>query len=216
MSNDLQDGLKDTVLEATPTATPLADPPVSPGARIGVGAAALVAGVALLLLSALAGFGNFVVVQGLVTPGDAAGTAADISASAGLFRLGVAALYLAAVLDVVVAWALMRVFSGVHEDLSRFAAWLRLAYAGVFLVALAQLAGIPGLLDTSGYAAVTTAEQSQGQALLKVDSFEDIWFAGLVLFGLHLAVVGYLAYRSGFVPRVVGVLRASSRASSRK
>lgn len=30
--------------------------------------------------------------------------------------------------------------------------------------------------------------------------------AGLLLFGVHLMGLGYLAYRSGYVPRVIGVL----------
>jgi hypothetical protein len=171
-----------------------------------VRAAAVIAGAALTAMAGLAGFGNLVVVQGLVTPGDAAATARDIMASEGLFRVGVASLYAAALLDVVVAWALLRVFSPVNADLSRLDAWLRLAYAAVFVVALSQLAGIPGLLIESGSASVFTTEQIHAQALAKVDAFNDIWFAGLILFGAHLAVAGYLAYRSGFVPRLIGVL----------
>ena len=166
--------------------------------------AGFVAGLSLLAMSVLAGFGNFVAVEGLVTPGDAGQTAADILAADGTFRVGVLALYLVVVLDVVVAWALMRVFDPVSRSLSRLAAWFRLAYSAVFLVAISQLAGIPGLLagGSSGF----SAEQVQAQALLKVDAFNDIWFAGLVLFGAHLVLIGYLAYRSGYMPRILGVL----------
>ena len=46
--------------------------------------ASLTAGVALLLMSVVAIFGNVMVVDGLVTDGDAAQTAADITASAGI------------------------------------------------------------------------------------------------------------------------------------
>ena len=144
--------------------------------------------------------------EGLVTPGDAAKTAGDIMASEGVFRFGVASLYLVVVLDVVVAWALLRVFSPVSRDISRLAAWLRLAYSGVFMVAVSQPAGIPDLLKSEGYSAVFTAEQLQAQALLKIDAFNDIWMAGLILFGVHLLIIGYLAYKSGYVPRVLGVL----------
>jgi hypothetical protein len=168
--------------------------------------AALLAGGAILLVAALAGFGNLVVVQGLVTPGDAAKTSREILASEGMFRLGVASLYLAALLDIVVAWALLRVFSAVNAELATLNAWLRLAYAAVFMVALSQLAGIPGLLtDADGTDAFTNG-QLQAQALARVDTFQDIWFAGLILFGAHLVVTGYLAHRSGFVPRLIGVL----------
>lgn len=167
---------------------------------------ALVAGSAIMLVAVLAGFGNLVVLQGLVTPGDARATAHDITASEGLFRLGVASLYLAALLDIVVAWALVTVFRPVHAELSRLSAWLRLAYAVVFIVALSQLAGIPALLNRSDGTSAFSASQLQAQALAKVDAFHNIWSAGLILFGAHLVGIGVLAYRSGFIPRLIGGL----------
>ncbi len=193
----------------TPLATPAAhldhlDHLVEPGAR----RAGLVAGTGILLISLLAGFGNVVVLTGLVTEGDAARTATDILASAGTFRLGVAALYLVVVLDVVVAWALARHLSPVNAGLARLAGWFRLAYAGVFLVALAQLAGVPRLLGGDGYGDAFTPAQLQGQALMRVEAFHDLFFAGLVLFGVHLVLVGHLVWRSGTMPRLLGVLVA--------
>ena len=166
--------------------------------------AALVAGLSLVAMAALAGFGNFVAVEGLVTPGDPASTADDILAAEGMFRLGVLALYLVVVLDVVIAWALMRVFDPVSRSLSRLAAWLRLAYSAVFMVAISQLAGIPDLLG--GSPSAFTPEQVAVQALQKVDGYHDIWFAGLILFAAHLVMVGYLAYKSGYVPTLLGIL----------
>lgn len=85
--------------------------------------------------------------SGVGEPGDTAATADDILDAATLFGLGVAALYLAALLDVVVAWSLFPV-SPVNAELSRLDPWLRLAYAALFLVALSHLAGIPSLLET--------------------------------------------------------------------
>jgi hypothetical protein len=190
---------------ASPRSAPL---PVArtPEETRAVRSAGLVAGATIVLVAAFAGFGNLVVVQGLVTPGDAAATADDILASEGVFRLGVASLYLAALLDVVVAWALLRVFRTVHAELSRLSAWLRLAYAAVFMVALSQLAGVPALLTNANSTRAFTDGQLQAQALTRIDTFQDIWFAGLILFGAHLIGAGYLAYRSGFVPRLIGVL----------
>src|SRR5215203_723903 len=101
--------------------------------------ASITAGVALLLMSAVAIFGNVVVVDGLVTEGNPTQTAADIMASEGLFRLGIASLVVAVGLDVVIAWALYRVFSPVNKSLSMLAAAMRLVYSGVFMVAVAQL-----------------------------------------------------------------------------
>jgi hypothetical protein len=168
--------------------------------------AGLVAGVGILVMAALSAFGIFYVVEGLVTQGDAAGTVEDIRSSDGLFRWGIVSLYLVVVLDVVVAWALFRFLSPVNRGLARLAAWFRLAYAGVFMLAIGQLAGIPDLVNGGDYSDVFTTEQIQGQTLLRTDAFDDLWMAGLILFGIHLALIGYLAYRSGYVPRLLGVL----------
>jgi hypothetical protein len=168
--------------------------------------AGLVAGLGILAMAALSGFGIFYVGEGLLTQGDAARTVEDIAASDGLFRWGTASLYAVVVLDVVVAWALFRFFSPVSSGIARLAAWFRLAYAGVFMLAIGQLAGIPDLVASDQYSGVFTAEQIQGQTLLKTDAFDDLWMAGLILFGIHLALAGYLAYRSGYVPKLLGVL----------
>ncbi|HEX8509846.1 MAG TPA: DUF4386 domain-containing protein [Propionibacteriaceae bacterium] len=165
------------------------------------------AGLGLLLMSVLAGWSVFVAVNGLVTVGNPTQTAQDILASAWLFRLGIAALVVVVALDVIVACALYRVFSPVNRALSMVAAALRLVYAGVFLVAVAQLSGVLRVL-TDENRAVFGADQVNAQALLSLAAFSDIWFVGQFLFGLHLLIEGYLAYRSGYVPRVLGALLA--------
>ena len=81
------------------------------GVRRSPGPAAAVAGVGLALMAALRAFGNFGVLEALVTPGDPVRTANDIAAAEALFRLGIASLLLVALLDVVVAVALQPVFA---------------------------------------------------------------------------------------------------------
>jgi hypothetical protein len=157
-------------------------------------AASLIAGTGILLLAVLAAFGNFIAVGALVTRGDAAKTAQDILASEGLFRWGVASLILVAVLDIIVAGALLTVFEPVNRRVSAMAAWFRVAYAVVFLAGIGQLVVALGVLG------------DPSQTLRAIDTYTAIWNAGLVLFAVHLLLIGYLAYRSGFIPRVVGIL----------
>lgn len=73
------------------------------------------------------------------------------------------------------------------------AAWLRVAYAGFFIVANSQL---------------IEALRFHTQALQYVNTFTDIWDAGLVLFGLSLFLLAYLAYQSGYVPKLLGLMLA--------
>lgn len=143
----------------------------------------------------------------LVTQGDAARTAKDIMDSESVFRFGVS-LYFAAVLDVVVAWALFRVFAPVSRGISMLAAWFRVVYAGIFVVAISQLVGILHLLNNEVYSAVFSPGQLNAQTLSAIDTFNDIRQAGLLLSGLHLLVIGYLAYIQVMFPNCWASLEA--------
>jgi len=165
---------------------------------------AMLAGGGLLAIAATGAFGYIGVVQGLVSDGDAARTAAAISGSRGLFAAGVSAMYVAALLDVMVAWALLQCFEPIGGSIARLAAYLRIAYAAAFLVAISQLAGVPRILESGDGAFSTT--QVQAQALARIETFHDVWFASLVLFGAHLAVLGVVVIRSSVAPRLIGLL----------
>jgi hypothetical protein len=192
-SSDRRTPMLDTIDRTTTTGQPLRRP-------------ALVAGIGLLLMAVLAGLANFVVLESLVTPGDPATTAADVLGAEGLFRLGTLALLAVAVLDVVVAWGLYAFLAPADAGLSRLAAWLRVAYAAMFAVAVAHLVAVPRLLGDSLEAAGADVARIQAEALGQVELFGDIWDVALAVFGVHLVLVGYLALTSGYVPRLVGAL----------
>lgn len=168
--------------------------------------ASLVAGAGLLSMTVLAVYGNFVVLSGLVTPGDAAATASAIGDAEGTLRLGIASLLLVAILDVIVAWGLYVVFAPASRSLSLLAAWFRVVYAGVFAVAISNLVGVPRLVSPPGYLDVYSTTQLQAQVLQRIETFNDVWSAGLLVFGVHLVVLGYVAYRADYVPTALAVL----------
>ena len=183
-------------------------PPSFQDASRTVRKASLIAGVALLLMAALAGFGYNFAIHGLITPGNAARTTQDIMAHQGLFRAGIACLFLVIALDVVAALALYRVFSPVSKPISAVAAAMRLVYAGIFAVAVVQLAGAARLLGGGTSLPASGADRVHAEALSEINRFTDIWHAGLILFGLYLLVIAWLAWRSGYVPKLLGVLIA--------
>jgi hypothetical protein len=156
--------------------------------------ASLTAGLALALMAVLAAFGNFVALDPLITPGDAAKSAQDIAESETMFRWGIASLILVVILDIIVAAALLALFEPVNRSVSITAAWFRVAYAAVYLVAIIQLVIALGLVG------------DPDQALRAIDAYNTIWLVGLILFGVHLLLIGYLAYRSGFMAKVFGIL----------
>ena len=111
------------------------------------------------------------------------------------------------VADAVVAWALFRVFRPAGQRVAMVAAVSRLLYAGVLGVAVSLLVQALGLLGDQGSSAVSNTAL-RAEALQKVEAFTTVWDAGLVLFGIHLLLIGYLAYRSGYVPKFIGAVVA--------
>ncbi|MHA6668448.1 DUF4386 domain-containing protein [Homoserinimonas sp. A447] len=157
---------------------------------------ALVAGVSLAVMAALGGFANFGALVPLIAPGDATHTADNITGSPILFLAGVAGFVVIAILDVIVAGALYTLFKPVSRRLSAAAAWMRTIYAVLLLGAVSQL--------VLGYTMLGDPEA----ALPVLVSFNTIWVISLGLFGVSLLLIGYLAFRSGFIAKVFGILLA--------
>jgi hypothetical protein len=168
--------------------------------------AAIVAGLGLLLMAVLAPFANFYVLQNLVVANDAKTTALNIVASNGLFRIGVCCFLVVAVLDVVVAWALYVLLEPVNKSLSLLAAWFRVVYAAVFVIALMPLLGVLQLLSGAEFLKGLETNQLNAQVMLSVGAFRSGWDLGLVIFGFYLLVLGYLIFKSGFIPKWLGIL----------
>ncbi len=170
--------------------------------------AALTAGIALALMTLIAPFANFYVLSKLVIAGDAAGTADNIIAAEGLFRLGAISLLVVVILDIIVAWGLWVLLIPVNRDLSLLAAWFRVIYSAVFAVAIANLFHALEWLGNPDYLQVFEPEQIQAQALLSVETFQKEWDLGLIIFGCHLLVLGFLLFKAEFVAKVIGILVA--------
>jgi hypothetical protein len=166
---------------------------------------AFAAAFSLLFIALLAPFAHFGVLQTLVVPADAAATTNNILASAGLFRAGIAAFLIVAILDIVVAWGLYVLLRPVNESLALLVAWLRVVYAAVFAYALVNLLDVAQLLQRTN-ATAGPAAQIQAQVASSIASFSNGWDLALAIFGLHLVGLGALLFRSVAFPRFLGAL----------
>ena len=145
-------------------------------------------------------------VPSLIVPGDAATTANNIMANEWQFRLGILGFIIMVVFDVVVAWALYVLLKPVNKSLSLFAAWFRLVNATIFGIALYNIISVLQLLSGADYLTAYETGQLHAQVMLFLDAFNHTWLIGLVFFGVHLFVLGYLIFRSGYIPRILGIL----------
>ncbi len=168
--------------------------------------AAIVAGSGLLIMTIFAVFANFFVLESFIVQGDAAETVNNIIVNEGLFRTGICSLIIVAIFDVVVAWALYVLLKPVNKSLSLLTAWFRLVYAAILGISLHNLLSVLLLLGDADYLKVFETDQLHTQAMLSLGAFSDGWDIGIVFFGLHLVLLGYLIFKSGCIPRILGVL----------
>jgi len=139
-------------------------------------------------------------------PGDATTTANNIMTSEILFRIGICSILIVLICDVVVAWALYIFLKQVNESLSLLTAWFRLVYAATLGIALLNFVIVLILLSGANYLAVFETDQLHAQVMLFINAFYDVWAIGLIVFGFHLLSLGYLAFKSDYIPKILGVL----------
>ena len=168
--------------------------------------AARIAGVGYLIIFVLAIFANFLVRTNLIEKGDAAATVANIVESEGLFRAGLISFLVVFVVDVVIAWALYIFFRIVSRDLSLVTAWFRLVYAVFLGVGLIFFFQVLQLVSGADYLKAFQQGQLDAQVMLSLDAFNYAWLIGLVCFGIHLALLGYLILKSASIPRLLGFI----------
>jgi hypothetical protein len=164
------------------------------------------AGLLYVIIIVTAMFGEFFVRGSLVVRGDAAATAANIMGAPQLFRLGFASDLVAFCCDVGVALALYVLLRPVNRNLALLAAFFRLVQTAILGGNLLNHLAAALLLDGSSYLAAIPPEQLHALALLSLDIHSYGYDVGLVFFGFHCIVAGYLIAISGYFPRLIGWL----------
>jgi hypothetical protein len=166
---------------------------------------ARIAGV-LYLVNAVTGFFAIVYVPGrLIVSGNAAATATNILASEKLFRLGIVSELICAAEFIYLIWVLYRLFRDVNRTHAALMAIWGLACIPVLIVnSLNQIAALT-LLHGADFLSVINQLNREALAMLFLDLHRYGYIVGWI-FGPWLFHLGVLVYRSGFLPRILGVL----------
>lgn len=170
-------------------------------------ALARVAGALYLAIIVLGLFGE-TARDRVVVGGDAAATAANLRASETLWRASVAGNLVHLVCAVGMAVALYVLFRAVSRELALLATFFELT--SIAIEATSKLGLLGGLSWATGSTAAQAFEPAQLEALAAVSVRSHVFGFGvsLVFFGCACLVLGLLIFRSGFLPRTLGVLMA--------
>lgn len=164
-------------------------------------------GGALYLLLIVVGFWAVLFVRGpIIVAGDASATAHNIMASQSLWRAGIAADVVMHMCDVGVMLALYLLLRPVNRNLALLAVLFTLVQTAVSVANKVALLIPLFLLGDAAYLRAFTPEQRDALAYVCVRAHDYGFGLALIFFGMACIVEGYLIYRSGFLPKVLGVL----------
>jgi hypothetical protein len=155
-------------------------------------------------MAVLAGFAR----RGLVVNGDAVATTTNILAHEPLFRLGFAADLLAVACYVAMTALFYDLFKPVSRTVSLLAAFFSMA--GCTIQGLGCVFELAPLVVLGGtqHSSVFKVEQLQALAYMLLKLYSQAYTTALVFFAFFSLVIGYLIFKSTFLPRILGVLMA--------
>jgi Domain of unknown function (DUF4386) len=156
----------------------------------------------MVLSGALAGVAR----KGIIVGGNAAATATNIMAHGSLYQVAFAGELLLVASYVVVVALFYKMLRPVNPTISLIAAFFGLMgcaiQAGAAVFQLAPMAVLGG----AKYLSVFKVDELQAQAYLFLRLYNQEYGIALVFFGFFMLLIGYLVFKSTFLPRVLGVL----------
>jgi len=175
------------------------------GAHASVKRTARLAGGLYLAVAPFSFFGILYVPSVLLVPGDAATTSRNIMASEWLFRSGTVSHLIGQIIFIFLVLALYRLLKPVNKD--HAVLMVVLALLGIPIAFLNEVNHLAALrlissADDGGF----TSTQLQSQAMLFLDMRQSGILVAQVFWGLWLLPLGVLIFRSGFLPKLLGIL----------
>jgi hypothetical protein len=140
--------------------------------------------------------------------GDASQVYQAIVTNEGSFRLGLVVALTTGFLFLATAWGLFVLLRRVNENLALL--FLLLNAVGVAIQGASMLSLVSAMLqgDGASHMQAYSAAQLEGLAYLSINIYKTGWVTAQLFFGTWLFPLGYLVYKSGYLPRFLGVLLA--------
>jgi hypothetical protein len=174
--------------------------------------AAKVAGFSLLFSMAIVVFANYVLLNPLIIPRNAAETARNIMAHETQFRVTVICFLTYSASVVVLLSALYVILKPVNQGLALVGALFRLVFALMWLLSTLNMLGALRFLGSTSYLQVFEADRLQVLARLSVAATFDDYYVGLPFFGLAATICAWLWLKSNYIPKGLALFGVVSSA----
>lgn len=168
--------------------------------------AAKVSGLAIIIMAVAAVVANDVTIRSLIVTNNATETLSNILSSKIKFNIGILSWLIILICDLTVAWGLYLFFKNTNKNLSLLTAWFRLIYVGMLSISILNLVYCHLQINYIESYTIDITDQVAENFMFYLDAFDAMWALGLIVFGFHILLVGYLAIKSEHVPNIFGIL----------
>jgi len=174
--------------------------------RISINKLARIGGIFYLIIIAAGIYGEMFVRSKLVVSGDPSATANNIISSQSLWRTGIAADLLMHICDLPLMLIFYLLLKPVNKNLALLAMLFNLIQTAVLVTNKLNLAVALFPLSDAAYLKSFDQQQLYTLAYLSIKSHGYGFGVGLIFFGFTCLIAGYLIFKSGYLPKTIGVL----------
>lgn len=164
------------------------------------------AGFLYLIIIISGGFAEAFVRAGLTVYSDAAATAKNILASEQMYRIGFVADLVCLICTTFLSIIFYVLFKSVNRNLSLLALVFSITAGAVMAANLIHQFAPLLLLHNTGYQKTFSIEQLQTLSLFFLNLQSQGYNISLFLFAFYFPIIGYLIYRSNFLPKILGII----------
>ncbi|WP_299185001.1 DUF4386 domain-containing protein [uncultured Aquimarina sp.] len=164
-------------------------------------AMAKASGIAYLLIFISGFYANFAILENLVDLDNNEQTTLNIINDSIQFRQGLIAFFIMLISDVFLIWSLFKITEPTQKIVPYIASLFRGLHASFFIIALTKLFEVYKITSRS-----INSEELQNSVIYLLSNFDKLWTIGLLFFGAHLVMLGFLAFKSNYIPKFIGVL----------
>jgi hypothetical protein len=167
---------------------------------------ARVAGGLYLLVALFGGFSIIFVSSTLIVPGDATTTVNNIMASELLFRFGFVGGLITQTLQILLVLVLFKLLKPVSRNFALLMVIFSLIGIPIAMLNLLNQFAALLLLSGANYLTVFDAGQLHALVLLFLELQSHGVSIAAIFWGLWLLPLGYLVFKSGYIPGILGIL----------
>lgn len=156
---------------------------------------AKITGWSLVIMTLIAGFSFGYAFQEFYNPQKLDLIGESLNLKNGLYKGMLAGILIIAILDLLVSYSLYKYFEDDHQKIALWSGILRIIYTIIFGAALYFLS-----LNLNYTSLQNTA------LISNLESFQFLWSSGLIVFGVHLFLIGYLMKLHQKIPKILWYL----------